>query len=103
MNYIVNYFNNKIQIFPVHLLDEIDYSCKNFGLKTVFEEAYNKFKNYIIDNTNIEKLQEYLAKDEEELKQGNKSLIYDILNQNNNIIYKYIGDIDNLLNNTILP
>ena len=43
----LNYINNKIQIFPVHLLDEIDYSCKNFGLKTVFEEAYNKFKNYI--------------------------------------------------------
>ena len=97
----LNYFNNKIQIFPVHLLDEIDYSCKNFGLKTVFEEAYNKFKNFIIDDTNIEKLQEYLAKDEEELKQGNKSLIYDILNKNNNIIYKYIGDIDNLLNNAI--
>ena len=97
----LNYFNNKIQIFPVHLLDEIDYSCKNFGLKTVFEEAYNKFKNFIIDDTNIEKLQEYLAKDEEELKQVNKSLIYNILNKNNNIIYEYIGDIDNLLNNAI--
>jgi GTP-binding protein EngB required for normal cell division len=42
------YYNSKIKVFPVHLLDENDGSCNNFGIKTVMEAAFDKFKHCII-------------------------------------------------------
>ena len=42
----LKYFNDKIKIFPVHLLDEMN-GTQNFGLRTVLEEVYNKFKDCI--------------------------------------------------------
>ena len=96
-----NYFKEKIKVFPTHLLDEMNDSCQNFGLRTVLDEAYNKFKNYIIDEKNIEELQNNLTNVGKELNQEKKNKIYQILNKNNNIIYKYLGDIDNLLDYAI--
>ena len=96
-----NYFKDKIKVFPTHLLDEMNDSCQNFGLRTVLDEAYNKFKNYIIDEKNIEELQNNLTNVGKELNQEKKNKIYQILNKNNNIIYKYLGDIDNLLDYAI--
>ena len=99
------YFKNKTKIFPVHLLDEMD-GTKNFGLKTVLEEAYNQFENCIIDEDDLKELQENLKNfntnkknDEYEIIEvkSKKSKIFDILNKNGNTLYKYIQEIDDVI------
>ena len=55
----INNFYNLVKIFPVHLLDEQNNSCTNFGLKTMLEEAYSKFKNYIIPDKDLNKLKSH--------------------------------------------
>ena len=101
------YFEKKTKVFPVHLLDEMNLSCQNFGLKTVFEKAYEQFKNYIIDGKELKEIESYLSKNEDNLIINNendnkinfndKKRIFDILNNNENIMYKYIKDIDDLI------
>ena len=39
----MEYYKNKVRIYPVHLLDEPNGSCYNFGLKTVLEKVYQDF------------------------------------------------------------
>lgn len=101
------YFNKKVGIFPVHLLDELDGSSKNFGLKTVLSESYNYFKDFIINEKDIIELKEHLKKADDyllenenikEIEDLEKLRIFEILNKNeNNIMYKYIHDIDDLI------
>ena len=101
------YLEKKTKIFPVHLLDEMNLSCQNFGLKTVFEEAYNQFKNYIIDDEDISKLKCYIKnyigaivvdkKNDNYFMTDDKQRIFDILNKKENIIYRYINDINDIL------
>ena len=105
----LDYFKNYTEIFPVHLLDEIKVSCKNFGLKTVLEHAYNKFHNYIIDEEKIDKLHDLLEKKDDKIyindknkdvdiivKDKRQKEIFDILN--NNILYKHIASINDVIN-----
>ena len=105
----LKYLENKTKVFPVHLLDEINGGCKNFGLKTVFEEVYNRFKKYIIDEEDINKLKEYLKREDdniivnydesenEDLNYLTKKKIFNILNKNENILYQYIKNIDDII------
>ena len=105
----LSYLENKTKVFPVHLLDEINEGCKNFGLKTVFEEIYNQFKKYIINKEDINKLKDYLKReddniivnsdesDNENYNYLTKKKIFDILNKNENILYQYIKNIDDII------
>ena len=109
----LKYFEDQVKIFPVHLLDEIneyDNPCKNFGLKTVLFEVYKKFEKYIINEENLNQLykllnnKEYeknnIDSDDDNFNENeiyNKKDIFDILNQNDNIFYKYIKEIDDIL------
>ena len=107
----IEFFEKYIKIYPVHLLDEINGSCNNFGLKTVLQGAYNQFKNYIIDEENILKLQKLLKKKEDTIyindinkeediivKKYRQKEIFDIINKNNeNIIYRHITSINDVL------
>ena len=104
----LNYFEQKAKIFPVHLLDEVNSLCKNFGLKTVLEGCYKQFKNNIINEEDIKKIQEHLIKKddyslyinneiEEELEVEQKKEIFDIISKNGNIMYIHIKDIDDVI------
>ena len=109
----INNFNNLVKIFPVHLLDEPNNLCRNFGLKTMLEEVYNKFQNYIIDDDDLNKLKGFLKNNHEQIiiqnNQSNKNIIrnriFEILNNkikngnNGNILYRYIKDIDDVIIN----
>lgn len=103
----LNYFEQKTKIFPVHLLDEVNSLC-SFGLKTVLEECYKQFKNNIINEEDIKKIQEHLIKKddyslyinneiEEELEVEQKKEIFDIISKNGNIMYIHIKDIDDVI------
>ena len=104
----LNYLEQKIKIFPVHLLDEINTQCKNFGLKTVLEECYHQFKNYIIKEEDIKIMQGYLKKKDDysiyinnesnkEIQIDKKKEIFEIISKNGNIMYKHIKSIDDLI------
>ena len=96
------YLNEKIKAFPVQLLDDPEKSNKKFGLKDVLDESFNQFKKYIINDDDINKIKIILSKNENNLiknekKEEIKDNIFKILNQNENIMYKYIKDIDDLI------
>ena len=103
------FFQQKTKIFPVHLLDEINILCPNFGLKTVLEECYHQFEKYIIKSEDINRIKEYLFKKKEysirvenelveDLQIENKNDIFHIINKNGNIMYMYIKNIDDVIN-----
>ena len=108
----LEFFEKYTKIYPVHLLDEINGSCNNFGLKTVLQGAYNQFKSFIIDEENILKLQDLIKKKKDTIyindinkeediiiKKKWQKEIFDIINKNNeNIIYKHIASINDVLN-----
>lgn len=101
----IKYYNEYVKIFPVHLLD--DKSTKNFGLRTVLEEAYNSFKHCIMEENDKKKIKEILSINlvrsqskqfnEKENKKIRNQEIIKILNQNENILYKYIKDINDIV------
>ena len=94
---------SKAKVLPVHLPEKINLFYQNFGLKTVLEEAYNKFKNYMIDDDNINQLKYYLKNSKESIIDSeNKEKIFDILTRNENILYKYIKDIDDKIYSAII-
>ena len=97
------FFVSKAKVLPVHLPEKINLFYQNFGLKTVLEEAYNKFKNYMIDDDNINQLKYYLKNSKESIIDSeNKEKIFDILTRNENILYKYIKDIDDKIYSAII-
>ena len=101
----LKYYSEYVKIFPVHLLD--DKSSKNFGLRTVLEEAYDCFKNCIIEKNDKTKINGIISNNLMEsinqkiIKKENKKIrnqkIIDILNQRDNILYKYIKDINDIV------
>ena len=107
----INNFYNLVKIIPVHLLDEPNNSCRNFGLKTMLEEAYNKFQNYIIEDNDLNKIKSFLKNNHDQTsiqndgtnKKDIRNNIFELLNNkskngnNGNILYRYIKDIDDLI------
>lgn len=101
------YYERYVKIFPVHLLDEINGSCKNFGLKTLLNEVYNRFQGCIIQDYELNKLKQFLKDKDDyissnidkkcinELENTKKQEIFRILD--NNILYKYIKEIDDII------
>ena len=90
-------------------------SCQNFGLKTVLEKAYNRFKNCIskyiillVDEEDINKIKGYKKNNDEEfiaigeengdkIQINNQKQILDILNKNENILYHHIKKIEDII------
>ena len=83
------YYNEQIKVFPVHLLDENDGSCNNFGIKTVMEAAFDKFKHCIIEEDDLNNIYE-IRDDPNRIKE-----IFNLLERKE--IYKYFKDIDDIL------
>ena len=96
------YFKEKTYIFPVNLLDEYEFSIKNFGLKTVLKEVYTRFKNCIICGEDIEEIKQNLKKTEKKDKKivflKKQEILY-TLNKNGNNLYKYIKEINDVMIN----
>ena len=87
------YYNEQIKVFPVHLLDENDGSCNNFGIKTVMEAAFDKFKHCIIEEDDLNNIYE-IRDDPNRIKE-----IFNLLERKE--IYKYFKDIDDILTYSI--
>ena len=96
----LKYYKEQTRILPVHLLNEVENSFNNFGLKNVLEEVYKKFKHCIIYEEDINKIKEYIKqtkKIEGKIIFEKKKEIIDILNKNQNHLYKYINNINNII------
>lgn len=98
----MNYYYNQVKVFPVHLLDENDDSCSNFGLKTVMEAAFEKFKNCIIEENELDLLDNIMNDYQKENSDEKPNRIKEIFNLlEGKEIYKYFKDIDDVLNSSI--
>lgn len=107
------YFEKKVKIFPVHLLDELeeeDIPCKQFGIRTVLEEAYKLFENFKINKNDIDQIINLLNKnyeksidnDSDNINKNENKIIYKedifrILNKNDNILYKHIKELNDVI------
>jgi GTP-binding protein EngB required for normal cell division len=96
------YYNSKIKVFPVHLLDENDGSCNNFGIKTVMEAAFDKFKHCIIEENELGYFNDIRDDYQKEISDDRPNRIREIFNLlEGKEIYKYFKDIDDILSCSI--
>ena len=96
------YYNEQIKVFPVHLLDENDGSCNNFGIKTVMDAAFDKFKHCIIEEYELDFLNDIRDDYQKENSDDKPNRIKEILNLlERKEIYKYFKDIDDILSYSI--
>jgi small GTP-binding protein len=96
------YYNSKIKVFPVHLLDENDGSCNNFGIKTVMEAAFDKFKHCIIEEEELGYFNDIRDDYQKEISDDRPNRIREIFNLlEGKEIYKYFKDIDDILSCSI--
>lgn len=96
----LKYYKDQVKVFPVHLLDEDDGECNNFGLKTVLNAAFSKFGKCIINEEDLLKLENNLTYKNNDFSSGidiKKKEIIEILNKNDNLLYKYIKNIDDII------
>jgi len=97
------YYNKQIKVFPVHLLDETDGSCKNFGIKTVMEASFEKFKHCIIEDNELNLLDDIMDDYQKENSDDRPNRIKEIFNLlEGKEIYKYFKDIDDILSSSII-
>ena len=91
------YYNEQIKVFPVHLLDENDGSCNNFGIKTVMDAAFDKFKHCIIEEYELDFLNDIRDDYQKENSDDKPNRIKEILNLlERKEIYKYFKDINDI-------
>lgn len=96
------YYKEQIKVFPVHLLDENDGSCNNFGIKTVMEAAFDKFKHCIIEEDELGLLNVVMDDYQKENSDDKQNIIKEIFNLlEGREIYKYFKDIDDILSLSI--
>lgn len=98
----MTYYNKQIKVFPVHLLDENDGSCYNFGIKTVMEAAFDKFKHCIIEGDDLDclnVLRDDYQKENSDDKPNRINEIFNLLEGKE--IYKYFKDINDILSLSI--
>ena len=98
----MTYYNKQIKVFPVHLLDENDGSCYNFGIKTVMEAAFDKFKHCIIEEDDLDCLnviRDDYQKENSDDKPNRINEVFNLLEGKE--IYKYFKDIDDILSLSI--
>ncbi len=98
----MTYYNKQIKVFPVHLLDENDGSCNNFGIKTVMEAAFDKYKHCIIKEEELDYLNDITDDYQKENSDDTPNRINEIFNLlEGKEIYKYFKDIDDILSLSI--
>ena len=96
------YYNQQVKVFPVHLLDENDGSCRNFGIKTVMEASFEKFKNCIIEENELDILDNIMVDCQKENPDDRPYRAREIFNLlEGKEIYKYFRDIDDILISSI--
>ena len=99
----MKYYKQQVKVFPVHLLDENDGSCSNFGIKTFMEAAFEKFKNCIVEENDLEMLDNIMMddyqKDNSDDKPSRTKEIFNLIEGKE--IYKYFKDIDDILTSSV--
>ena len=96
------YYEKQVKVFPVHLLDENDGSCNNFGIKTCMEAIFEKFKYCIIEDNELEMLDNIMDNNQKRNSDGKSNRIKEIFNLlDGKEIYKHFKDIDDILSSSI--
>ena len=98
----MKYYNEQLKVFPVHLLDENDGSCRSFGIKKVMEASFEKFKNCIVEKNELEMLDNIIDDCQKENSDERSYRFKEIFNLlEGKEIYKYFKDIEDILNSSI--
>lgn len=93
----MNFYKNHTKVFCVHLLDEKNGSCKNFGIKNVMEELYNRFSNNILKENEISEIDKIIQKYTENKELKELSKFYELFKGKE--LYKHIEEIIKTLDN----
>lgn len=98
----IEYYNKQVKTFPVHLLDENDGSCNNFGIKTCMEAIFEKFKYCIIEDNELQMLDNIMDSNQKRNSDDNSNRVKEVLNLlDGKEIYKHFKDIDDILSSSI--
>lgn len=98
----MKYYKQQVKVFAVHLLDENDDSCRNFGIKTFMEAAFERFKNCIVEDTDLDMLDNIMNDYQKENYDDKPNRVKEVFNLlEGKEIYKYFKEIDDILISSI--
>jgi GTP-binding protein EngB required for normal cell division len=98
----MKYYKQQVKVFAVHLLDENDDSCRNFGIKTFMEAAFERFKYCIVEDNELEMLDNIINDYQKENYDDKPNRVKEIFNLfEGKEIYKYFKEIDDVLTSSI--